>query len=118
VILLVLAVVFIPTRDVDKVRPPAGADRLKQFAAAMPAPQKVAVVRDGEDLIVWIGSKESLVYLASGPPCYVFDSHGKLVQWAPETGEGGEIDAFCRRAWVAEPIPVAEAIALCAREGD
>ena len=112
---VVLVTLFFFLRwEMEAVRPPSGVNRLSNFAARMPTPQRIAVVQDsGDDLIVWIGSKDSLVFLASGPPCYVFDRRGELVRWVPETGEGGDVDALCSRAWRAEPISLESALEFC-----
>ena len=35
-----------------------------------------------------------MLLLPSGKPLYVFDSEDKLVAWATQTGDGGEIDSY------------------------
>lgn len=91
--------------------PPTGVHNLVEFSRTMPLARRVAAVSNGgNDVIVWIGATSTTPLFGSGPPCYIFNSDGELVKWTSETGEGGEIDGLCQRAWRADPISVDEAI--------
>jgi hypothetical protein len=68
--------------------PPPGATTLKAFAEQMPPPKRLTKIDDnGSTKIVWMGDSASLS-LVSGPACYIFDEHGKLIQWNLSTGDG------------------------------
>jgi hypothetical protein len=65
------------------------------------------VVSDDKNRYVWLGRDHML--LGSGPPVYVFDDQGRLLEWSPDTGEGGKLDAIAREAFLAPRMTVAEA---------
>lgn len=87
------------------------------LANAKPAPRKLAEVRvDGADYIVWFGEMQPDWLVPSGPSCYVFNEHGRLVMWASLTGEGGEIEKFSRPALRADPVNLEAVLERVGRE--
>ena len=109
---ILVSVIWITLIVAEKRRlsPPQGINTLAKFAAVMPSPTRLAIIEEvGEKRVVWIG-KTGHWSLASGPPCYVFDRSGELVEWNTETGDGQPTTRFVRLAGVAQQFTVAEAI--------
>ncbi|MFO1019083.1 MAG: hypothetical protein U0903_00060 [Planctomycetales bacterium] len=101
---------YVAYGEIAKLTPPSQDITLQQFVAKMPPPKRLAIVQHGGALkIVWIG-ETALIAIPSGPSCYVFDSHGKLLDWAWETGEGGPIDAFFSAACEHTPLTIDQAL--------
>lgn len=95
----------------DRIIPPRGVQNLESFARVMPAPQKFAEVEyGGGPRFVWVGNKVPWAF-RSGPPCYIFDSSGKLCDWDWETGAGQNTSAMARIALKAKSITIEEALA-------
>lgn len=97
--------------ELDRLTPPPGVTTLHQFAAVMPSPRRLSTAEgDGTRKIVWIGEIGHWL-LPSGPACYVFDSRGKHLDWAWETGEGGPIDRFYAEACEHDSLTIDQALA-------
>lgn len=93
--------------------PPEGVTSLKEFSGRMPAPQWLELHSiNGRDYVAWYGETASLLALPSGPSCYVFDGGGQLVDWQPETGDGGSVQNFLSESDRKRQITVEEALTL------
>ncbi|TLD70204.1 hypothetical protein FEM03_13520 [Phragmitibacter flavus] len=67
-----------------------------QYRASMPEPQAMQkITKNGEDFYVCFGPVRMPLILRSGPPAYVFDAHGNLVDWTLDTGD----DSRFSSAW-------------------
>ena len=111
-IIPLVAWILISSAERSRLTPPPTATTLQEFADCMPAPQHLAAINDaGDTRIIWIGHT-AMWSLAMGPPCYVFDSKGTLIQWDWKTGEGDwlETTRFVAPGWQAKPMSVQEAI--------
>ncbi len=94
-----------------RIVPPRGVMSLTDFAVQMPAAKKFARIDlGGAPRFVWVGEQVAWAF-RSGPPCYVFDSSGKLAEWDWETGSGQNTSALAQMALKAEPITVEQALA-------
>jgi hypothetical protein len=103
------------TIDLSRVVLPDSVTTLAEAANKLPPPIHLSVVeRSGSNFVVWIGSG-GLWAIPSGPPCYVFDSKGKLLIWTWQTGEGGNTDIYVSAAWKTKSLTVNEALVLCAQ---
>jgi hypothetical protein len=93
--------------------PPAGVTTLTRFADRMPPPRQLELyLQDGRRYIAWHGERMSLLTFPSGPSCYLFDDRGQLVDWQPETGDGGPVQRFLSDSVQEQAISVDEALAL------
>src|SRR5262245_8647649 len=66
------------------------AQTFEAFAKAhgQPASLVKTRVRD-QTYLIWCGMNwDAPLRMASGPPCYIFDTSGTLVGWSPTTGDG------------------------------
>lgn len=115
--ILIVAVLYAVgwVRAIQRVQIPTGTLTVENFAASMPAPQRLAIVPvDGRDWLVWIGPLPriwgTVDPLASGPPCYLFDDAGQLRDWTTDIGDDHHLDQYVVPAWKAEPITVEQAI--------
>jgi hypothetical protein len=92
------------------VRPPAGVATIEAFVRSMPAPQKLARVSRFDPVqYVWLGplsASWNLFSVPSGPPCYVFDGSGRLVDWSRDVGDDHHLDRYVQAARNAPAIPV------------
>lgn len=78
-------------------RPPKDAQTLSAFAARMPGPARLThTTIDAVSYIVWEGEFTfwAGLGLASGPPAYLFDERGNLVDWTPDRGDYHRLDPF------------------------
>ena len=84
-----VAVIF----ESSRLAPPTGCATLECFMQNMPPAVHLSKITwNGQSRIVWIGDRMRGLSLPSGPACYVFDQNGQLIDWSPETGEGGVLD--------------------------
>src|SRR5207248_2663080 len=87
---------------------------LAELAMKIPPPVRLAIVNQrGAQRLIWIGPIPRLT-IRSGPPCYIFDEGGRLVDWCPETGEGWPSDYLKTAAYQEHPISLDEALRWCA----
>lgn len=92
------------------VKPPHPNCTLKELAAKVSPPAHIALVtQHGAQRLVWIGTIPRLT-IRSGPPCYIFDERGRLVDWCPETGEGWPLDNLVTAAYKLQPMSLDEAL--------
>ncbi len=108
---LLIGVLILAVVERNLIIPPRGVVSLTTFAEVMPPAKKfVRVDLGGAPRFVWIGEKVSWAF-RSGPPCYVFDSSGKLAEWDWETGTGQNTSALAKMAQNAASITVDDAMA-------
>jgi hypothetical protein len=114
VVLLWLRILGILT--FNRYHPPEGTTTVDQLVAHLPETLKFALVEEGNrSYVVWVGRPSGA--LVSGPPVYVFDRTGALVD---RVGDSGDSDnTFVRRlhaeACRAPAITPQEALAYCRR---
>ena len=100
-------------RERHRLAPPTGVKPLSEFAKTAPPPRRLEIVRhDGDDYIAWFGALSGPIDVPSGPSCYLFDSKGALVDWQPETGDGGPVERFIRSSTRTGKISLEEALKL------
>ena len=115
VILLVLAPLgFL---DFRHYQPSRGTATLDQLVDSLPMTLKFAMVeQEGRSYVVWIGRPRGVT--VSGPPVYVFDSTGKLVDRVYDAGESENkfvLDLYVA-AFHAQGITPQEALRYCRGE--
>jgi hypothetical protein len=95
--------------------PPSAGCTVAELQRKIGPPHRLAIIDmpDGKRL-VWLGDTPRWI-IRSGPPCYVFDDRGRLLEWCAETGEGGHVDQLTRAAWTGQSLTLAEAIRWCER---
>lgn len=72
--------------------PPHEKCTVAELAASVPSPRHLAIVSENETpLLVWIGHIPAFT-VRSGPPYYIFNAQGQLIDWCPESGEGHSAD--------------------------
>jgi hypothetical protein len=82
------------------------------FAEAHGAPTRLVRARvRGHSYLIWYGTNADIFFrLASGPPCYIFDTSGTLVGWTPTTGDG-ELELLLSESYkTGEDLTVPEAL--------
>lgn len=87
---LLLAVwVYSERKGASAVRPPVGGTNLIAFLEARPQPSQIRrFVHEGQMHIEVVGKPvASLLSLPSGPPVYIFDERGALVDWSRDLGD-------------------------------
>jgi hypothetical protein len=73
---------------------PAG-DTLADHLTHRPPPDRVTAFEvDGRKYVALFGPWQAFPRFPSGPPVYVFDVRGRLVDWCPDTG-----DAYFNPKW-------------------
>ena len=74
--------------EARRLRPPTSARTLPSFLSVMPRPERfeIHVAGDRRYLLV-VGRLPALLTLPSGPPVYVFDTSGKLLDWTADSGD-------------------------------
>lgn len=94
-----------------RITPPNMGCRLSELAEKIPPPARLLLLSHHEPIrLVWIGTVPPLT-VRSGPPCYAFDERGRLIDWSPETGEGGQLDKLVAASvHQGQPISLAEAL--------
>lgn len=102
------------SHSVRGITPPSAKCTLRELSSKLAPPRHLAVVTDkGQKRIVWIGAEGA--FLSSGPPVYVFDVNGRLVDWSSDTGEAGPLDPIAAAAWRETELSLTEAITFCER---
>jgi len=89
VVCLLVAWIYEENRRANAVRPPEGATNLIAFLDARPQPSRIRkFVHNGEVHVEVLGKPiRSPLSVPSGPPAYIFDETGALVDWAADRGE-------------------------------
>jgi hypothetical protein len=84
-----------------------------ELAGKVPKPVRLAVISAyGSRRLIWIGRVPRFT-LNSGPPCYVFDESGVLVDWCSNTGERWSGDSLMGDAYKAPSMSLEEAVRWC-----
>lgn len=102
-----------------RYQPPEGTDTVDRLIAHQPETQKFAVVRwRGRDYVVWIGRPRGVA--ASGPPVYVFDRTGVLVDRVYDVGDSDNafVGELCATAFRSSGVTPEEAAEFCRRSRD
>ena len=77
----------------ESVKP--GGQTLAEQLVKMPEPdQRRVFTKGGQEYLALFGPVEALPRFPSGPPVYIFDSAGRLVDWTPDEGDD---EAFHQR---------------------
>jgi hypothetical protein len=111
VVWLLLIVGFL---DFKRYQPPKGTTTIDQLVAELPETFKLAIVKNGvRSSVVWIGRPRGMI--ASGPPVWVFDETGNLVDRVYDVGEVHNtfVHGLYRRAFEAPAISPQEALDYC-----
>jgi hypothetical protein len=96
--------------------PPRPRCTLSELAKKVAKPERLAVIsHSGAERLIWIG-RVPRFSLASGPPCYIFDKSGLLIDWCSNTGEGWWADSLLGEARAAPGISLDEAARWCRRQ--
>lgn len=113
VLALLLGYTLEVRRERNQLAPPRGIERLSEFAKIAPPPRWLGLVRhDGNDYVSWYGEHSGPFDVPSGPSCYLFDNNGKLIDWQPETGDGGPVESFLQSSSRAGEISLEDALKL------
>jgi hypothetical protein len=65
-----------------------GINSYGDYRSSMPEPRAIRkITKNGEDFYASFGPVRAPLALPSGPPVYVFDTHGNLVDWILDTGD-------------------------------
>ena len=100
-------------RERNRLAPPRGVHQFSDFASAGRRPRRIELVRhDGGEYLVWFGALSGPIDVPSGPSCYLFDKNGELLDWQPETGDGGPVERFLSSSSRAGEIGLEEALKL------
>lgn len=96
VIGLLAAWIYKEHRRADAVRLPEGGTNLIRFLEARPEPSRIGKFVHDETVYTEVLGRPVMSPLSvpPGPPAYVFDETGALVDW---TGDRGDDPAFVRR---------------------
>ena len=86
VVALLTVWVVLLSRWVESVAP--GGETLAACLVKMPAPLRAEVfAQDGQEYLLLRGRTRSFPRFPSGPPMYLFDRTGKLVDWVGDSGD-------------------------------
>ena len=96
VLCLLVAAVYTEKKNADKLSPSAGATNLVIFLEERPQPTKIRkFVHNGKVHVEILGKPIiSPLSLPSGPPAYIFDETGALIDW---TYDRGDTPSFVRK---------------------
>jgi hypothetical protein len=114
--MIVLLLAVVGFLDFRRYQPPRGTATVDQLVASLPETLKFAEVEQGgRSYVVWIGRPRGVI--VSGPPVYVFDTTGTLVD---RVGDAGDSDnKFVRELYIAAShapgITAQEAVTYCRR---
>jgi hypothetical protein len=124
IILLTFLLYVLGFFDFKRYQPPRGIATVDQLIANQPETLKFATVEQGgRHYVVWIGRPRGVV--SSGPPVYVFDRTGNLVDKVGDAGDSDnkfvlalygaalrkpgitnqEVTTYCRRNRAAVSVP-------------
>lgn len=104
--------VYIYFSERSRIIPSPGIINLETFSKEKPPPKRLVTLNIGDsNIFVWVGEGSKWLF-SSGPPCYIFDSSGRMTDWDWETGSGQNTSALAQAAMNAPAITVAEAQAI------
>jgi len=77
--------------------PPPDVRRWEDYLAEMPQPRSFMLIQmfTGEEFLLAVGPKPKTPF-AKGPPMYVFDREGRMIDWTADSGE----DADFTKQWI------------------
>jgi len=110
---LVLGVwLMLSADEAKKLKPPSSVTTIQDFLQQMPTPTHVRKFAFGEAIYyeVW-GQLGGTIRLPSGPPSYVFDPNGRLVDWTSDRGDAGNYN----HKWVASKRHSSSLCKRCSR---
>lgn len=117
ILIVVIAYLAHDFASAARISPPPDGRNLGDLIRTLPPPNRLAWVVDcGANRLVWIGQLPRFT-IRSGPPCYLFDEQGRLIDWTAETGEGWTYDELANAAYRARPVSAEEALRLCSTNG-
>ena len=88
--------VSLETRNYRRITPGENAQHLEEFLKSMPPVEGIYSRQSGgTTYLEVVGTLPPLPSLPSGPPTYIFDSTGSLVDWTSDYGD----DAAFERHW-------------------
>src|SRR5687767_1618085 len=95
-ILVLVAWLMLSAHEEKKLKPPSSVQTIQDFLQHMPPPAYVKKFSfaDSNYYEVW-GELGGTIRLPSGPPSYIFDPAGRLVDWTYDGGDAGN----CVRKW-------------------
>lgn len=98
-------------RHAQAVRPPPGATNLNAFLQTGPKVARIQRFTVGDRSYIEVVGRPPLIGLSlpSGPPAYVFDESGTLLDWAGDTGEATHFNEKWRGRSNLVPLTVEEA---------
>ena len=104
-VLLVLFLIAGTVYGKITVRPPDGVDTYAEYRTSMKAPTRACLVQThGEEFLVALGPWPWDMG-SSGPPAYVFDRCGRMVEWTEDTGDHSVLGKPWRD-WKSTPVPL------------
>lgn len=108
---LFAAWIYSEKKSVQAVRPPKGGTNLVAFLQARPQPNQIrSFVHNGKVHVEVIGKPiVSPLSLPSGPPAYIFDETGSLVDWSRDLGNNPSFTRKWGNFSNATPISAEEA---------
>ncbi len=112
--LLIVLLAAVGILNFRRYQPAQGVSTIDQLVARLPETLKFAVVEQGSrTYVVWVGRPRGVI--ASGPPVYVFDRAGTLVDRVYDTGESDNsfVKELHVRAFHAPAITPREAVNYC-----
>lgn len=114
---LILGVwLMLSAREARKLKPPPSVTTIQDFLQQMPSPMYVRRFAFGEATYfeVW-GQLGGTIRLPSGPPSYIFDPNGRLVDWTSDRGDAGNYSRKWGHFKDAQFISVPEMLQALAR---
>lgn len=101
------AFVWICNIEIRKGKPDDSIRTIVDFLDCMPSPQLVREFQFGEEVFVeLVGPLPHSITLPSGPPSYVFDGKGELVDWTHDKGDDSTYVKRWKHFQDAKPIPI------------
>jgi hypothetical protein len=76
--------------DRSTTKPGAKGQTFNDFIQSKRAPRKMELLETGNQQYVFIIGRMTplwLITISSGPPCYVFDARGGLIDWTADMGD-------------------------------
>jgi hypothetical protein len=115
--LSILALALVGFLDFRRYQPLRGTDTVDQLVARLPETLKFAVVEQGDrSYVIWIGKPRGM--MTSGPPVYVFDSTGTIVDRVYDAGESDNkfVQGLYVKAFHAPTIMPQQAVSYCRQQ--
>jgi len=106
---VLVAWLMLSAREEKRLKPAPSVQTIQDFIQQMPPPARVQKFSAGNATYyeVW-GQLGGTIRLPSGPPSYIFDSAGRLVDWTYDRGEARDYEQKWGRFKDAQFISVRE----------